>query len=397
MWSILLALPFIAPSIALNAACQFSHEHEPLVLWGSVALSAGAVLVVAYLPLAIMRAPNWGSRFMLSAGFVFLLSFNLASGIGAVSTSRSDLTGSRRADNARLSLLTGQLSQVEASRKALAATAGEKTAVMVDAELTALRQDARWSRSKGCADATLTDSRTFCAEYAQKQGARDAAAKVGELDASIATLRAQLGTAQTATAGESEDPQAEAVAMALGALWTRPDLHTVGVGASVQKAMAAEILPAIATTAIAILFSSSKPVQLAPSAPRPSLRKRTFLMRHRRGKRVAQSGPKLEPVTAEPVAQGVNEPPQAGHVGPLAGHPVGHLGPPANNLKNTDNSNILIFADAARANALGHVMELVAQGVAQRTIAKRLGLSRTTVQRLIAEARQSREAPSQDA
>jgi hypothetical protein len=281
MLTILLSLPFIAPSIALNAACQFSHEHEPLVLWGSVALSAGAVLVVAYLPLAIMRAPNWATKLMLGGGFLFLLSFNLASGIGAVSTARSDLTGSRRADNARLSLLTSQLSQAEASRKALAVTAGEKTAAMVDAELTAQRQDARWTRSKGCADATLTDSRTFCAEYAQKQGARDAAAKVAELDASITTLRAQIGRAQTATAGESEDPQAEAVAMALAAIWRHLDLHTVGVGASVQKAMAAEILPAIATTAIAILFSSSKPAQQAPGAPPLSLRKRTFLMRPR--------------------------------------------------------------------------------------------------------------------
>jgi hypothetical protein len=281
MLTVLLSLPFIAPSIALNAACQLSHEHEPLVLWGSVALSAGAVIMVAYLPLAIMRAPNWATRFMLSGGFLLLLSFNLASGIGAVSTARSDLTGSRRADNARLSLLTSQLSQAEASRKALAAAAGEKTAAMADAELTALRQDARWGRSKECSDATLTDSRAFCAEYAQKQGARDAAVKVAELDTSITTLRARIASAQTATAGESEDPQAEAVAMALGALWGHLDLHTVGVGASVQKAMAAEILPAIAATAIAILFSSSKPAQQAPGAPPLGLRKRTFLARMR--------------------------------------------------------------------------------------------------------------------
>jgi DNA-binding NarL/FixJ family response regulator len=61
--------------------------------------------------------------------------------------------------------------------------------------------------------------------------------------------------------------------------------------------MAAEILPAIATTAIAVLFSSLKPALQAPGAPLISLRKRTFLARmsgQRRRTKFPGSGQKAD-------------------------------------------------------------------------------------------------------
>jgi DNA-binding NarL/FixJ family response regulator len=365
MLTVLLSLPFIAPSIALNAACQFSHEHEPLVLWGSVALSAGAVIVVAWLPLAIMRAPGWATRFMLGGGFLLLLSFNLASGIGAVSMARSDQTGARRADNARLSLLTSQLSQAEASRKALAATAGEKTAAMADAELTALRQDQRWTRSKECADATLPDSRTFCAEYAQKQGARDAAGKVAELDASMTTLRARIASAQTATAGESEDPQADAMATALGAIWARPDLHAVGVAASVQKAMAAEILPAVATTAIAILFSSSRPAKRAPDAPRQRSGAgwRRFWRRSRERSKTNQKALKKRSCSDDPIK-------------------------PDSALENKEENEQKL----SKTERNRQILELSRKGAAQTDVALKMGVSVATVRRVLGAQKPTRDS-----
>lgn len=274
----LLSLFFMAPSVAFNAAAQLAHQQEPLVLWGSLALSTGSVALAAILPVAILKAPGLFARVVLGVSFVVLLAFNLANGVGAVSTAKSSLTGSRRADNSRLALLQSQLSQDEASRKALAAAAGEQTPAMADAALAALRQDAKWTRSKACADATRDDSRFFCAEYAQKQAVRDAAAKMTELDARIAALRAQIGAAQTASAGESEDPQADAVATTVGMIWARPALHAISVLISVQSAVVAEILPAVASLAFAMTFQKNA----APSEPASSAPKRSSAHRWRR-------------------------------------------------------------------------------------------------------------------
>jgi hypothetical protein len=120
------------------------------------------------------------------------LTYNLAAAVGAASTTRAEITGSRAAGNSKTALLAGQLAQAEKSRAALAAASQEKTAGMIEAELRGLEQPSAWTSSKQCTDATLPASRQFCTEHAAKQAAHDAARKIETLDGEIADLKGKL-------------------------------------------------------------------------------------------------------------------------------------------------------------------------------------------------------------
>jgi hypothetical protein len=194
-------------------------------------------------------------------------SYNLASAIGAASTTRSETTGARTADNTRAALLTGQLAQAEKSRVALATASGEQTPGMLDGALSALRNDARWTRSKGCADATLPDSRTFCAEYAQKLTTRDAAAKVAELDRDMTAIKAQLLTATGTTAGQPADPQADNIANALTLVGADASAGKIGMGLNLWFALTIEVLGSFGPVVFASVFRMSHDApRLSPAA-----------------------------------------------------------------------------------------------------------------------------------
>jgi hypothetical protein len=276
----IVALACMAPSMAVNAVHQLNHTPGPMA-WPLAGAAILSVLLAGSSPFAMGAALSqrrFGVFLAALAAFVVCASYNLASAVGAASTARSETIGARTADNSRLSLLMGQLSQAVASRSALAAASGEQTPGMVDAELTAMRNDARWARSKGCADATLPDSRTFCAEYAQLAGKRDAAVKVAELDRDMASLKAQLLTATSADAGQPADPQADNIARAVSVLWSA-DAGQIGTGLNLWFALTIEVLGSFGPSVFAILFRHQTPAKHAPGAPPVSLRRRAFLAR----------------------------------------------------------------------------------------------------------------------
>jgi hypothetical protein len=207
-----------------------------------------------------------GLRLIAWAAFVVCASYNLASAVGAASTARSDVTGARTADNARAALLTGQLAQAEKSRAALASASSEQTPGMLDNALSALRNDARWTRSKGCADATLPDSRTFCIEHAQKLAARDAAAKVAELDRDMTAIKAQLLTATGAMAGQPADPQADNIATALSLVGAVASVGKIGMSLNLWFALTIEVLGSLGPVVFASVFRQRQAPVLPPPA-----------------------------------------------------------------------------------------------------------------------------------
>jgi hypothetical protein len=264
------ALACMAPSMAINAVHQFTHTPGPMA-WPLAAAAALSVLLAGCAPFAMRRAREErdpGLRLIAWTAFLICAAYNLSSAIGAASVARSDVAGARAADNARAALLAGQIAQAEKSRASLASTAGEQTPAMADAALLALRQDRLWSRSKECADATLEDSRAFCAGYAQKQAVRDAAAKVEALDRGLAALKSQLLAAGTAP-GQPVDPQAESVATALSFLGAR--VSQVGLGLNLWFALTIEALGALGPIVFGSLLrrrgASGRAAEPVPAQP----------------------------------------------------------------------------------------------------------------------------------
>lgn len=274
------SLACMAPSMAINAVHWHEHMAGPMA-W---ALSGGAVLSVllaGVTPIGMQktwRNREHGAFLACAALFLICLVFNLANAVAISSASRSETTGARASGKARLALLTGQLTKEEKSRDILEKVAGEQTASMVDGVLVAMRTDSRWTRSKSCTNATMDDSRSFCADYAQKLVARDAAAKVEELDKSIATLKGELLAATGPNVGQPDDPQAQSIVTALALIGLAAEPGKIGQGLNLWFAVAIEAIAALGPFALeTILFGGARlasgavpSVNLVDVTPRPA-------------------------------------------------------------------------------------------------------------------------------
>jgi hypothetical protein len=250
----------MAPSMAVNATHQLAHTHGALA-WPLATASILSVLLTSAAPFAMKRAKadgDVGLRLVAASVFIVCGAYNLSSAIGAASTSRSEGTGARAADNAKHDLLAGQLADAEKRRAALALTAGERTAAMIDADLQAMRQDKRWSRSKDCAEATKDDSREFCAQYAGKLAVHDAAAKVESLDRDITAIKGQLLAGTGASAGQPADPQAANIATAFAVIGVRSEASDIGVGLNLLFAVVVEVIGSLGPVVLASIFFSEK-------------------------------------------------------------------------------------------------------------------------------------------
>jgi hypothetical protein len=119
----------------------------------------------------------------------------------------------------------------------MAKAADGKAADVIQAELDGLQQDAAWTSTKGCTDATIPASRAYCAGYKTRQAQLAAARKVADLDGKIEAINRQLDTLHVVP-GQAADPQASAVSFALSFI----GIHTsddgqVGKGLSLWFAL----------------------------------------------------------------------------------------------------------------------------------------------------------------
>jgi hypothetical protein len=86
----------------------------------------------------------------------------------------------------------------------------------IEAELAARRLDARFTRSRGCTDVTVADSRALCAEVAVLEGEKANATQAERLKGKIGEVQARIRGMDVAAALRSADPQAEQLAALTG-------------------------------------------------------------------------------------------------------------------------------------------------------------------------------------
>jgi len=256
------SLAFMTPSMAINALHQLNTPGPLVPAYASASASVMSVLLAAGAPFVIKRKTDASIRLAAVAAFIVCAGYNLQTAIGAASLSRSSGVGTREAEAARAKLLAGQVAQAETSRAALARAVGEDTTAMIEATLKAMRQDAKWSRSKnasgeGCEDATKEDTRAFCAEYAKKLATKNAAMKIGELDVQLDDLKRKLITATNAATSQAADPQASNVVLVLEMIGVSAEAAKVGVGLNLWFALTIEVLAALGPVVLSVLFSGS--------------------------------------------------------------------------------------------------------------------------------------------
>lgn len=180
----LTVLACLAPSLAVNVA-HTAASSVPLALAGGMSVLLAALAVMA--AEGAFRKRNTGLASIASLTAVICIAYNLTAALGAASHGRAvkQAEGDTRQ----------QVQQLEARRAALPVS---KPAAAVEAELNGLRQQPAWTSTRGCVDATLPASRTFCTGYADVQAKLAVAVQAEQLDAQIAALRERpmIGDAQ---------------------------------------------------------------------------------------------------------------------------------------------------------------------------------------------------------
>ncbi len=193
------------------------------------------------------------------------LSLNIANALGNSARHSDDSREGRNAQIERRSQRSQALAQARKGREAQAAVAGEATPDSIASELESRKAaGARfWAATEGCRLEKITgpSQREFCAGLAALEAKRAAALKRDQLDARIAELGKDEGTAPG-----SADPFADSI----GSL-----LSTVGIDVANPKIIAAsrdwakaigvELLAAFGPAALLLLFAGRPERDRAPA------------------------------------------------------------------------------------------------------------------------------------
>lgn len=205
-----LAWVFVIMMVAVSAAMNFSFgwrlgEHSYTVtehvhdgwIFGLLSLAGDglkiAMGVLTVVCLTAKRMPiglrTSGSVF---CGFLFACAtlYSLNSAIGSISLNRTDMAGVREAKATNYDAVKIQLDRVQKEQSWL--DQGYRASAAVAADMAGLRQSSLWTRTAGCTNATVDESRSFCQRLSALQAELGTSKRAEDLGAKAETLSKQL-------------------------------------------------------------------------------------------------------------------------------------------------------------------------------------------------------------
>lgn len=215
---------FVVIMVAVSAAFNFtfgwrlgenSHTVTELFhdgfIYGALSISSdGFKICLGVLTFLLLFAKtlHWSLRIAgtLFCGILFLAAtaYSLNSAMGTISQNRTDMAGLREAKATNYDALKTQLKRVQDEQGWL--DQKYRAAGAVKADMARERQSYLWTRTAGCTDATVPESREFCQRYA---GLRSELATAERAEA-LATRADALRTKLAGTGGKIiADPHAK--------------------------------------------------------------------------------------------------------------------------------------------------------------------------------------------
>ncbi|MEM9027077.1 MAG: hypothetical protein AAGC70_01790 [Pseudomonadota bacterium] len=179
--------------------------------------------------------------------------FSLLSAFGFAASKRIGKAGEQAALNAELGRVQDRKDRLQ---KRLASLPGHRPTAVVQEAIAAAQQHLRWQSTKGCTDATVPDSRRFCAACYRLIGELAAAKQADDIRRQIRKLTAHRNTLAAKGAGRTVDSQSQLLSSILGLGSDRVQLVL------------------ITTLALVVEFGSSLGLYLATSHS-PVLQRRT--------------------------------------------------------------------------------------------------------------------------
>ena len=205
----------VSASLNYGFMAGFGHTAEAAIMLGAAAV-AGDILK-ASLPFFLVLA--WRSRRLLFLvlgvpAWMLLSAVSLLAALGYAAEIRDQTAHARQSLNHKLAQAVAEAARLVDLQQS---THERRSPAVIEAELSALRQDARWATSVQCTDATARASRTFCARYFELGGALEAARERLQHERQLADVRREIMRMRSDGAGLISEPQVQVLAQMLGA------------------------------------------------------------------------------------------------------------------------------------------------------------------------------------
>ncbi|WP_125461609.1 MULTISPECIES: hypothetical protein [Rhodomicrobium] len=203
-------------SAAMNYLFLSSLGKTPLEGQVLGAASAAADGLKALLPFFIFWGWRSGRYAVAVPGFavwLFFSGFSLLSAIGFAADNRGVFSHTRENVNAAHETARAELGAAENRMQDIPK---HRPVAVVTEDMERHKQDRRWSRAKECTEATLPESREYCARYYELRAELASGVESERLQAKIAALKEQTDRLRIEGAGQDADPQVSLLARVLG-------------------------------------------------------------------------------------------------------------------------------------------------------------------------------------
>lgn len=224
---VLASLVLLGVSGAMNYLFLSSLGKTPVEAQVLGAASAAADMLKALLPFFIAWGWRAGRYAVALPGlfvWMFFAGFSLLSAIGFAADNRGVFSHTRESLNASYE---SALADLNASEAKLSKLPKHRAVSIVSEDIERHKQDRRWNSTKGCADATLPESRTFCEEYFALRAEMAAGIEEQRIARTVNDLKSEIERLRKAGAGQDADPQVSLLSRLFGHAESRVRLSLI--------------------------------------------------------------------------------------------------------------------------------------------------------------------------
>jgi hypothetical protein len=226
-----------SPALIINVTHGLQSGREP-------ALIVAAVFSVFGAAMCGLRLETQGSvvgRAIAGGCLAVLITFNFSNAVGLSAGHRDQARSEALTQQSTRGSLTDDARTINGAITKLDKELGASSVSSIRAEIAAAEYSPLFSRSRKCADATLSESRAHCQAWEKARAMLSAAEQRDKLRGELAAINEQL---RAAPVRESVDPQSEAIVQALAFAGFAVQQRDVGYGLVLLFALGIELMAA---------------------------------------------------------------------------------------------------------------------------------------------------------
>ncbi len=205
-----LVLMVVSAGLNYHFMASLARTPEEARIIGGAAVAGDALKCC--LPFFLVLAWREGRYVFVAVGLPIFVLLSVLSFMAALGNAADMRGGTAHVRDTRSLALRAAEEALDRLKATTPGVVPPRAPAEIDAELSILRQDRRWSSSGECRQATVQASRSFCAEYFRVLAAHAAAIQAQDKSKEQARLTAEVIALRQQGAGEDAEPQVQILA-----------------------------------------------------------------------------------------------------------------------------------------------------------------------------------------